>query len=231
MVRLGAFSGEFSMALPNRRYHSLFLLSSVLLFFVATPLLETGERGETLVVLNLYLTLVAATVKLSERRKLFLLAIPLAGASIGLLWLSHVYHTKALGIASRLSLMTFIGLVCGSLFVYLGKKGAIDRERILVSVGLYFLIGIFWFAVYELTNVVQPGSFAEAGTTLTGKIPASKMLYFSLTSLTTLGFGDIVPIMPPARMFTALEATSGVLYIAITVARLVASYQTTLERD
>ena len=61
--------------------------------------------------------------------------------------------------------MTFIGLACVSLFAYLGKKGAIDRERILVSVGLYFLIGIFWFAVYELINVVQPGSFTEAGTT------------------------------------------------------------------
>jgi len=215
----------------NRRYDSQFLLSSVLLFFVATPFLESREGGETLVVLNLYLTLVAATVKLSERRAAFLSAIPLAGASIGLLWLSHVYHTKALGIASRVSLMTFIGLACVSLFTYLGKKGAIDRERILVSVGLYFLMGIFWFAVFELINVIQPGSFAEAGTTLTGNIPAHKMLYFSLTSLTTLGFGDIVPIAPPARMFAALEATSGVLYIAITVARLVASYQTTTEPD
>jgi len=219
------------MAWLNRRYDSLFLLYSLLLFFVATPFLETREGGETLVVLNLYLTLVAVTVKLSERRTVFLSAIPLAGASIGLLWLSHVYHTWAFGVASHLSLVTFIGLACASLFTYLGKKGAIDKERILVSVGLYLLIGIFWFAVFELINVIQPGSFAEAGTTLTGNIPAHKMLYFSLTSLTTLGFGDIVPIAPPARMFAALEATSGVLYIAITVARLVASYQTTTEPD
>ena len=65
------------MAPLNRRYHSLFLLSSVLLFFVATPFLETRAGGETLVVLNLYLTLVAATVTLSERRKPFLSAIPI----------------------------------------------------------------------------------------------------------------------------------------------------------
>jgi hypothetical protein len=117
------------MALLNRRHHSLFLLCSVLLFFVATPLLETRESGETLVVLNLYLTLVAATVKLSERRELFLPAILLAGASIGLLWLSHVYHTKTLVIASHLCLMTFIGLVCVSLFVYLGKKEILQVNR------------------------------------------------------------------------------------------------------
>jgi len=213
------------MSLLAHKLRSLFLLYSVLLVFIATPFLDNREGGETLVVLNLFLTLVAATVQLSERRKLFLTAIPLSAASIGLLWLAHIYHTKALSAASEASLILFVGLVCVSLFVYLGKKGAIDRERIVVSVCLYFLIALFWFAVFELTNVMHPASFADGGAALTGAIPPSKLLYFSLTSLTTLGFGDIVPIRPPARMFAALEAASGVLYIAITVARLVASYQ------
>jgi hypothetical protein len=62
--------------------------------------------------------------------------------------------------------------------------------------------------------------------TLTGKILTTKFLYFSLTSLTTLGYGDIVAIRPAARMIATLEAAAGVLYIAITVARLVADYQT-----
>ena len=218
-------SGEPPMSLLTSRSRSLSLLCSVLLLFVATPFLENREGGETLIVLNLYLTLVAATIALSEKRGLFLSAIPLAGASIGLLWLQHVYHNNTFAIASNASLVLFIGLVCVSLFVYLGKKGTIDRERILVSVGLYFLLALFWFAAFELTNAVHPGSFAEAGTTLTGAIPPSKLLYFSLTSLTTLGFGDIVPVRAPARMFAALEAAFGVLYIAITVARLVASYK------
>lgn len=213
------------MPLLSPRSRSLFLLGSVLLFFVATPFLENRERGETLIVTCLYLTLVAATFALSEKRKLFLWAIPLAGASMGLLWLAHVYHGRGLTAASDISLIVFIGLASVALFIYLGKKGAIDRERIVVSVCLYFLIALFWFAVYELTNVVHPGSFAEAGVTLTGNIAPSKLLYFSLTSVTTLGFGDIVPVRAPARMFAALEAASGVLYIAITVARLVASYQ------
>jgi len=218
------------MSLLTHRSRSLFLLYSVLLFFVATPFFEHREGGETIIVLNLFLTLVAATVLLSEKRAVFLSAIPLAGTSVGLLWLNHIYHTTLLQAASSASLMLFIGLVCVSLFVYLGKTGAIDKERIVVSVCLYFLIALFWFAVFELSNTLHPGSFAEAGATLTGHISPSKMLYFSLTSLTTLGLGDIVPIRPPARMFASLEAASGVLYVAITVARLVASYQT-VEKD
>jgi Ion channel len=213
------------MSLLRRTSRSLFLLLSVLLFFVATPFVENREGGETLVVLSLFLTLVAATVELSEKRTVFLSAIPLAGLSIGLLWLDHVYHTRALELASRVSLIGFIGLVCITLFLYLGRKGEINRERIVISVCLYFLIALGWFSVYTLLNVIDPGSFADGGVTLTGDIQPSKVLYFSLTTLTTLGFGDIVPVKAPARMFSSLEAASGVLYIAITVARLVASYQ------
>jgi voltage-gated potassium channel Kch len=51
------------------------------------------------------------------------------------------------------------------------------------------------------------------------------LLYLSLATLTTLGYGDIVPATPIARMVAALEAVAGVLYIAITVARLVAGYR------
>jgi len=213
------------MSFLTGRFRSIFLLCSVMLVFVATPFLDHRQGGETLVVLNLYLTLVAATVVLSEKRRLFLSAIPLSGASIGLLWLDHVYHSKAFSIAAYISLVVFIGTVCVSLFVYLGRKGSIDRERIIVSVCLYFLLALFWFSLFQLTNVLSPGSFTENGSALVGQIAPSKMLYFSLTSLTTLGFGDIVPVHPPARIFAALEAAFGVLYIAITVARLVASYE------
>lgn len=50
-------------------------------------------------------------------------------------------------------------------------------------------------------------------------------LYFSFVTLTTLGYGDIVPATPLARILAVLEAATGVLYIAITVARLIAAYQ------
>jgi hypothetical protein len=82
-----------------------------------------------------------------------------------------------------------------------------------------------WFAFYNLINDLQPGSFAEAGKPIVGDAHWSSILYFSLVTLTTVGYGDIVAITPSARMIAALEGASGVLYIAITVARLVASHQ------
>ena len=74
-------------------------------------------------------------------------------------------------------------------------------------------------------EAIYPASFVQAGASTTAGVPRAALLYFSLITLTTVGYGDIVPVTGAARVFTALEGAAGVLYIAITVARLVAAYQ------
>jgi len=162
---------------------------------------------------------------------LFFSAIPIAAASMLLMLVHYVHRTRALSVANSSVLALFLALVSVSLFAYLGRSGQITSGRIYVSVSLYFLLAMEWFALYSLLDAIQPGSFAEAGVTLVGRVAPSKILYFSLTTLTTLGYGDIVAVGPIARMTAALEAVAGVLYIAITVARLVASYQTRNRED
>jgi len=203
---------------------SILLLVSIVLFFTLAPILENYATGGLLLILNLYVTLVTATSALAEHRVLFWIAIPIAITSMILVLVSHYYSPWPLLFANYLVLAAFLALVSGSLFIYLGQNGQITSGRILVSVSLYFLLGLTWFALYNLINLVQPGSFAEAGTPLTGIAHWSTMLYFSLVTLTTLGYGDIVAVKPTARMVATLEASAGVLYIAITVARLVGSH-------
>ena len=53
----------------------------------------------------------------------------------------------------------------------------------------------------------------------------NELLYFSLATLTTLGYGDVVPVYNEVRMLAVLESVAGVLYVAITVAILVSSYR------
>lgn len=213
------------MTFINQDRRSLFLLVSVLLFFVLTPFLQENEIGESCLVVSIYLTLVAATLELSAKPILFWTAIPLAGISMTLVLASHLHRTQTLLIANHVVLTVFFGFVSVALFHYLGRKGQITSGRLYVSVSLYFLLALDWFSLYTLISAFQPGSFAEAGVVLAGNVQPSKLLYFSLATLTTLGYGDIVAIRPGARMFATMEAAAGVLYIAITVARLVASYQ------
>ena len=216
----------------DREKRSALLLISIVLLFVLAPLLEGYATGGLLLILNLYVTLVTAASELAERRAVFWIAIPVAILSMILVLASHYNSTWALLFANYLVLAAFLMLVSGSLFFYLGQQGQIiTRGRILVSVSLYFLLGLTWFALYNLINLVQPGSFAEAGTPLTGVVHWSTMLYFSLVTLTTLGYGDIVAVRPTARMIATLEAAAGVLYIAITVARLISAQGSSNEQD
>jgi len=211
----------------NQEQRSIFLLLSVLSFYILTAFLENNRAGEALLVVSMYLTLLSSTLELAGRKVLFRSAIPIAIASAILLFLSHAYHRgmAPLRLASDLVLVSFLGLVTISLFNYLGQPGAITTGRLYVSVSVYFLMGLIWYVLFTIINFFHPGCFAENGTVLMGRIEPSKILYFSLASLTTLGYGDIVAVYPLARIVAALEAAAGVLYIAITVARLVALYQ------
>jgi hypothetical protein len=94
-------------------------------------------------------------------------------------------------------------------------------------VSLYILLGVFYYAIFNLIETVHPHSFMETAASSPDKVTRHSLLYLSLITLTTLGYGDIVPVTPAARMFAAFEAITGVLYIAITVARLVSAYQKT----
>ena len=215
----------------DREKRSVLLLVSIVLLFTLAPILEDYATGSLLLILNLYITLVAATSELAENRALFGIAIVLAVTSMILVLTSHYYTAWSLLFANYIVLAVFLMLVSASLFVYLGKREQVTRDRILVSVSLYFLLGLTWFALYNVINLVQPGSFMEAGAPLTGITHWSTMLYFSLVTLTTLGYGDIVAVKPTARMVATLEASAGVLYIAITVARLVGASSPPHERD
>jgi voltage-gated potassium channel Kch len=68
---------------------------------------------------------------------------------------------------------------------------------------------------------LKPGAFAHLDIATPGDAEAAAMLYFSLTTLTTTGYGDIIAVDPLARSLANLESVIGVFYVATTVARLV----------
>jgi hypothetical protein len=214
------------LGLFSRDNTSKLLLASLVLFFILAPLLEGRRVGELILILNLYVTLAAATMELAGTRILFWSAIPLGACSMVLLLASHFHRTPVFLLANSIVFACFLILVSVSLFNYLGRDDAFTSGRLYASVSLYFLIGVSWFAIYNVVNFLQPGSFKEAGVPIASDGHWSTVLYFSLTTLTTLGYGDIVAVKPEARMLATLEAAVGVLYIAITVSRLVGAART-----
>ena len=97
----------------------------------------------------------------------------------------------------------------------------IDLDILSGALGLYLLIAITWAVSFAVIENLAPGSFSAGET----PIPWARFLYFSLTTMTTLGYGDLVPTGGFARIWATMEAVTGTLYIAVLVARLVSHYK------
>jgi hypothetical protein len=213
------------MSDPIDDRRSLYLLLSLLLIILLSPFLETHRAGEFFLLIALFATLTIAVLELHGKRTLRWLAIVVATPIVSIELVGVFYPSRSLMIVDYALLTAFFGFSSAGLFAYLGKPGAISSGRIYASVSLYLMLATFWFALYNLMEAIYPASFVQAGAPTTARVPRAALLYFSLITLTTVGYGDIVPVTPAARVFAALEGAAGVLYIAITVARLVAAYQ------
>lgn len=204
--------------------HSLLLLISLLFFLVLSAFLGDDRTSDVVLFVSMYSILVIVILKVTEKRGMSWPARLLTSSSF-LITLVCIFHpVHALRIATWLLLSAFFGYSSVALFSFLERSGVIIRAKLVACLGLYLILGMCYYAVFNLIQEIHPGSFVAAGPT---PIIASRhaLLYFSLATLTTVGYGDVVPVSRPARMIAVLEAITGVFYIAITVARLVAAYQ------
>jgi len=228
-------SGEGTPLIERiRDRHALALLLSLVVFLVLMPVLEETRLGGLILILLLYSTLVTSILELASltgRRLWILPTVLLAGTSMAFILLSHITPTRSLIVANQSILILFFGLITVGLFKGLGHPGPITAGRLYTSVSLYLILGMVWLAVYRLIDALHPGSFMVAGVVATGPLPRSTLLYLSLATLTTVGYGDVVPVGPLVRMLAVMEAAAGVLYVAITIARLVSAYQGTGHRQ
>jgi hypothetical protein len=91
------------------------------------------------------------------------------------------------------------------------------------AVSIYLLLGLQGFSLYGAIDVLSPGSIQHSTSATADR--HAELLYFGLATLSTVGYGDVVPLQGEVRILAALERIAGVLYIAITVALLVSAYK------
>jgi hypothetical protein len=135
---------------------------------------------------------------------------------------SSIFRTPTLEATRWGFLAAFFALTAAGLFSYLKNSRSITQSHLYTAVSIYLLIGMLWAALYCAADNLYPGSI-ELGSHPTDH--QSELLYFSLITLSTIGYGDVVPVSGEVRMLAALEGMTGVLYVAITVAILVSAYK------
>jgi len=102
------------------------------------------------------------------------------------------------------------------------RQKNITPNTIYGALSAYLLLGLTWSFAYAAIEGLSPGSFyVDPAYDADGVLERRDFLYYSFVTLTTLGYGDILPLSAKARSMAALEAICGVLYTATLVASLV----------
>jgi voltage-gated potassium channel len=106
---------------------------------------------------------------------------------------------------------------------YAVRSGRVTSDKIFAAICAYLLIGYAWAFAYAVLDELQPGAFAASTEVprhdYVGRV--LQMRYCSFITLTTVGYGDIVPRTPGARTMVILEAVLGQFYLVALIGRLV----------
>lgn len=210
------------------------LLGSLVLFFVVLAITAEQPTESVFARMTLTLALIAGLYAGSGGQRWVLIAG--LGLLVPAVATSFASGPDAFGSASLIiyevryaTTAAFLLFASIAVFLVVLQEHEVSTSTIIGGISVYLLIGIAFINLYVLVEVMHPGSIEIGGRTLTeiATDPAhtdefTLMLYFSFTTLTTLGYGDIHPVRPIAQLLANTEAVIGQLYVAIFVARLVA---------
>lgn len=217
--------------MPNRisafwtseRSLSILLWILALTIFAALPLLTlveapTWEKVVTAVFFSLVVVSGVLSAWSDQRTRRMVLA---AGfAPITFLWVELVYHPPFFTLLNGGLRLAMVGLFAAVLFGRVLAEGRVTQARIKGAIAVYLLIGVMFQEAYRLLSIAAPGALSvHSNNPLSVKYTA-ELMYFSLSTLTTAGYGDIVPIHPLARSMANGEAIVGQLYIVLLIGRL-----------
>ncbi len=199
----------------------LLLLLSLLLVILLTPVMDHGGWRRLVLAAITFIPVIIATVRLSQIKVWVWPTVLLMVGSLIFVVASNIADSRILNTIRWGFLAAFFAITAVGLFSYLRHSPAITPSHLYTAVNIYLLLGMLWAALYCAIDAFNPASIQLRG--LADR--QSEFLYFSLVTLSTIGYGDIVPLSGEARMVAALEGITGVLYIAITVAILVSRFQ------
>ena len=206
----------FSRFWTEDRGLSIFLAALVAII-VVPALGSVGLPGRLLSDALVSLMLVSGAAAVADRPRSMLIVSVITVPALLVRWTSWLFPTAGLAVWREIStLATLVVLSCVVLALVL-RRGPITTRRIQGAIAVYLLLGFIWAEAYELVVLWHPGAFTGA-VDGRGSLPWT---YYSFVTLTTMGYGDIMPVHPLARAVAVLEALTGQLYLAIMLARLV----------
>ncbi len=202
------------------------MLIALLVFLVGVPmaidlhLLPLGFIR--LIGFSLFLAIGLWSLRRSGRIFSAAVAFVISGIVLNLLF--AYYHQAAFLFASSLAMFAFLVTAASVAMKQIALDNNLSANRIIGAVCVYLMLGVIWALMYSLLETVVPGSFGGLAEQAMDDSWNPDWVYFSFVTLTTLGYGDILPLTFSARSLAYFEAIVGQFYLAVLVAGLVGAY-------
>ncbi len=206
------------------------LLVALVVFLGVLPFLPGGTAGGALLRLGWSVVVLAGLLIASRNRKALWFALVFAIPVLVLRWTAGHHDITAVRIAQPLSSALFLAFTAAVVLKSVFFERHVTLDEILAGVIVYLLLGVIFGQLHYATELAYPGAYLLGNGALSSTSSGADgnlvftFLYYSFTTLTTLGYGDIRPVLHAARMLSTGEALMGQLYLAIFIARLVGAH-------
>jgi voltage-gated potassium channel len=206
---------------PQNNFSWLLIALVLLLFADALFTQLESEAGSLLVNLSLLVTLVVAVWSLDRAPRKWRnwkigVSVVIAALMIG----DSIIESRILGIAQLTGSLFILSLSLSLAWKQVLFTGSVDSNKIVGAICIYILLGVIWAFGYLVAEELFPGSFNGLGEDV-WQNNLEPLIYYSMVTLTTLGYGDITPALPLARFLAYMEALTGIFYTTILVASLI----------
>ncbi|MFO0948826.1 MAG: ion channel [Planctomycetota bacterium] len=205
------------------RGNQTLLFVAILSLFIAYPFVGGMLKDYGLVDARFFILLLIAFCSVGLHRRHLLNMTLFAAAFLAIEWVALEGENTSVYLA-RQSLGAAVFLYAAIAICWrVAREERISFHTISGSLCVYLMIGAVFALLFSMIEEIHPGSFEWPDT---DKIETqgqkfSMLLYFSYTTLTTIGYGDCAPVNPNARALAILEGLLGQIYLVVLVARIV----------
>ncbi len=208
-----------------QRTNFYYLLVALLVFLVGFPVIDDFVPGSPPVAKALVFSaiLIIGVGSLRGAGRAFPVGMVFVIAGVVLSIISSRIESSVFQFGALLALIGFLVTAITHTMKQVAVGTDMSMNRIVGAICVYLLLGVIWAVSYSVLELAAPGSFGGFET-WTSRGWDSEWLYFSFVTMTTLGYGDLLPVSATARAMAYLQAVFGQFYIAILVAGLVSVY-------
>jgi hypothetical protein len=217
---------------PVPQWRFLQLTLAIFAWLLAAPHIETRVAGHLAIHLLLF-NLILVTVWANPQWRSFgrvvwvLWGISLVASTLSILEFTPQWRQFERTIDVALIAPVTVACIVGVLdFVFRGERPTVDG--VFAMVVAYLLIAMVFAELYYLLLVWNPDALQllEPAGSMSPRELRGELMYYSLVTISTMGYGDVLPVSPAARTLATMEAVTGQFYVAVVVATFVAMYTT-----